>query len=91
MKRDYMYASTFPGLAYPADQLSAYIFCLDVFIISLISQEIIRFTTPESDLFKDWLRFHCVRDIAQVTPLVMERQLKKGKQGNGWRAIFYYT
>lgn len=56
--------NTFPGFPYQAEDLSAYALCLDIFVISLHSREVIRFSTPDTEAFHNWLRFHKVRDVA---------------------------
>jgi len=46
--------------------LSAYIFSIDTFIISLKNEEIIRFVTTEPDDFKQWLEHHGVRNVNET-------------------------
>ncbi len=68
----------FPGFGYPAEELSAYIFSIDTFIISLKTQEIIRHSTPDPDAFKQWLKVHHVRDISkQIGSLVYNHYFNK--------------
>lgn|GEM_PF-1329698 len=54
----------YPEFEHPASQLSAFSLCIDVFIISLKSGEIVRFKPPEPAHFKEWLCRFKVRDIA---------------------------
>ena len=64
---------TFPGFEYSAEDLSAYLLCMDVFIISLMSTQIIHFTTPDVAAFREWLDRNGVRDIThEAGSLVME-------------------
>ncbi|MBZ0098099.1 MAG: hypothetical protein K8F30_03395 [Taibaiella sp.] len=53
----------FEGFPYSAEELSAYIFSIDTFIISLKNEEIVRFVAPEPDSFKQWLDEHQVRNV----------------------------
>ncbi len=53
----------FPGFAYKAAELSAYIFSIDTFIISLKNEEIIKFVAPHPDDFKQWLDHHGIRNV----------------------------
>lgn len=54
----------YPDFDLPASQLSAFSLCIDVFIISLINGEIVRFKPKEIAHFKEWLCRFNVRDIA---------------------------
>lgn len=54
----------YPEFDYPASHLSAFSLCIDVFIISLKSGEIVRFKPHEIAHFKEWLSRFNVRDIA---------------------------
>lgn len=53
----------FEGLEYAAEELSAYIFCIDTFVISLKNGEIIRYVAEDPDVFIGWLKQHNIRDI----------------------------
>ena len=53
----------YPDFDLPASQLSAFSLCIDVFIISLINGEIVRFKPKEIAHFKEWLNHFKVRDI----------------------------
>mgnify|MGYP007089894528 CR=1 FL=1 len=53
----------YPEFDYPASHLSAFTFCIDVFIISLKNGEIVRFKPHEIAPFKEWLVRFKVRDI----------------------------
>lgn len=53
----------YPDLAYPASQLSAYSRSMDLFVISLKTEEIIRFKPDDVTLFKLWLEKYGIRDI----------------------------
>ena len=53
----------YPNLAYPASQLSAYSLSIDLFVISLKTEEIIRFKPDDVQKFKQWLEKFKIRDI----------------------------
>lgn len=53
----------YPDLDYPASQLSAYSFSLDLFVISLKTEEVIRFKPDDVEQFKLWLEKYGIRDI----------------------------
>lgn len=53
----------YPGLQFPASELSAFAVCIDLFIISLKDGEIIRFTPDNVQVFNDWLISNGVRDV----------------------------
>ncbi len=53
----------YPDLAYPASQLSAYSLSIDLFVISLKTEEIIRFKPDDVEQFKLWLEKFKIRDI----------------------------
>ena len=59
-------SSTFAGFDHDAAELSAYIFSIDTFIISLKNERIIRFVTPEPDDFKQWLDHHNIRNVNET-------------------------
>lgn len=56
----------FPGFAHKAVELSAYIFSIDTFIISLKNEEIIRFVKDSPDDFKQWLDSHGIRNVNET-------------------------
>lgn len=58
-------ADTFPGIPYPAKDLSAFAYSKegDVFILSLKNERIETFRIENVEQFKDWLIKHHVRDI----------------------------
>lgn len=53
----------YPDLKYPASQLSAYSLSRDLFVISLVTEEIIRFQPDDIQQFKLWLDEFEIRDI----------------------------
>lgn len=54
----------FAGFDYEANNLSAYIFSIDLFIISLKdSEELVRFQPDNPDAFLQWLEGHGVRNV----------------------------
>ncbi|MBL7718952.1 MAG: hypothetical protein JNL72_08960 [Flavipsychrobacter sp.] len=53
----------YPEFDYAASELSAYIFSVDFFIISLKSTKMIAFSPKDIDGFKNWLNKHEIRDI----------------------------
>ena len=59
MTQDYYY----PGLDYPANELSAYILVMNVYIISRRNGKLIRFTPADPGTFKNWLHAHGVRPV----------------------------
>ncbi|MDN3692299.1 hypothetical protein QWZ06_08490 [Chryseobacterium tructae] len=54
----------YPDFDHPASQLSAFSFCIDIFIISLKNGEIVRFKPDDIAHFKKWLSRFKIRDIA---------------------------
>ncbi len=57
------FTTRFAGFDHDATELSAYIFSIDTFIISLKNEEIIRFVTENPDDFQKWLEYHRVRNV----------------------------
>lgn len=55
--------SHFEGFAHSADELSAYVFSIDTFIISLQNKQIIRHVAERPDDFKQWLDGHGIRNV----------------------------
>ncbi|OJV55349.1 MAG: hypothetical protein BGO31_20685 [Bacteroidetes bacterium 43-16] len=53
----------YPNLEHPVAELSAYALSMGLFIISLKSEEIIRFEPSDVAHFKSWLDRHKIRDI----------------------------
>ncbi|WP_026712949.1 hypothetical protein [Flavobacterium daejeonense] len=53
----------YPDFDHPASQLSAFSLCIDAFIISLKTGEIVKFKPTEIAHFKEWLNLVNVRDI----------------------------
>lgn len=60
------FTSHFTGFEHDAAELSAYIFSIDTFIISLKNEQIIRFVTTEPDDFKLWLDYHHIRNVNET-------------------------
>jgi len=56
----------FPGFAHEAAELSAYIFSIDTFIISLKNEKIVRFVCETPDDFKQWLDGHGIRNVNET-------------------------
>jgi hypothetical protein len=54
---------TYPGFAYRAKELSAYLFGSNLFTISLKDKRIIHHQVADNDGFKAWLDAHKVRDV----------------------------
>lgn len=72
----------FPGFNHLAAELSAYIFSIDTFIISLKNEEIIKFVTPQPDDFKQWLDHHGIRNVNETLgKMVYNYYFPKGKKG----------
>lgn len=53
----------YPDLDYPLSELSAYSLAIGIFIISLKSDEIIRFEPKDEASFKSWLEKHNVWNV----------------------------
>lgn len=60
------FTTRFAGFDHDATELSAYIFSIDTFIISLKNEEIVRYVTEEPDDFKQWLEHHGVRNVNET-------------------------
>lgn len=54
----------YPDFDHAAYQLSAFILCIDIVIISLKNGEIIRFKPVDIAKFGEWLKSNGVRDVA---------------------------
>ncbi|ATL48939.1 hypothetical protein COR50_18175 [Chitinophaga caeni] len=52
----------YPGLEHKGATLSAFAVAIDVFILSLKSGELVRFTPDDPKKFRQWLEAHQVRD-----------------------------
>ncbi len=55
--------NAYPGFAFDASVLSAYILTLDTFIISLKNGEVINYVPDDADKFEHWLLENEVRNI----------------------------
>ncbi|OJV52507.1 MAG: hypothetical protein BGO31_07605 [Bacteroidetes bacterium 43-16] len=53
----------YPDLKYPIAELSAYSLAVGIFVISLISNEIIRFEPKDAECFKIWLEKYNIRNV----------------------------
>lgn len=74
------FTQQFEGFGYEASELSAYIFCIDTFVISLKNEEIVRFETREPEVFKEWLDAHGVRNVNDsIGKMVYNHYFKKRK------------
>jgi len=60
------FTTRFAGFNHDAAELSAYIFSIDTFIISLKNEEIIRFVTNQPDDFQQWLEHHGIRNVNET-------------------------
>ncbi len=58
-----MNTSSYPKFDHEADELSAFSFSIDTFIISLKNGQIVHFVAEDVQDFKAWLIKHGVRDI----------------------------
>ncbi|OSZ81932.1 hypothetical protein CAP35_01280 [Chitinophagaceae bacterium IBVUCB1] len=58
-----MKTNTYPAFPYHASELSAFLFSIDTFIVSLKNGQIIHFVADDADAFKQWLYEKGVRDI----------------------------
>lgn len=63
---DTITATSFEGFAHKVTELSAYIYSIDTFIISLHTREIIRFVTDRPDDFRQWLEHHGIRNVNET-------------------------
>lgn len=57
------FTTRFAGFDHDAAELSAYIFSIDTFIISLKNEEIVKFVAPQPDDFQHWLDHHGIRNV----------------------------
>lgn len=57
--------NNYTGLDYPATELSAFIFTIDVFIIGLRNGSVIQFSPEDIEGFKQWLLANSIRDISK--------------------------
>ncbi|HEY9177513.1 MAG TPA: hypothetical protein VIN07_07480 [Flavipsychrobacter sp.] len=73
----------FPGFNHSAAELSAYIFSIDTFIISLKNEEIIRFVAPQPDDFKQWLDHHGIRNVNETLGKMVYNYYFPKKKGKG--------
>jgi len=64
--------NTYPALAFPASELSAFAIVIDYFIISLKNSELIHFTPDNADYSHNWL-------IAHNIPYIENKRTKKGR------------
>lgn len=55
----------YPGFAYGAGELSAYILSLGIFIISLRNGRVVNHTPADAADFRLWLSAHHIRDISK--------------------------
>lgn len=53
----------YPSLKYPVADLSAYSLAIGIFVISLQSNEIIRFEPEDAASFKLWLEKYNIRNV----------------------------
>ncbi|MBN8785824.1 hypothetical protein CMT72_17055 [Elizabethkingia anophelis] len=79
-------SNTYPALAFPASELSAFAVTIDCFIISLKNGTVISFTPDDLGEFYHWLIIHNIRDIhkketKKETPSVTN-------SSNGWKGLF---
>ena len=73
-----MYNLTYPGFDYSAAELSAYIYSIGLFIIALKPNGVIQYEPHNPELFRDWLRFHGIRDINnEVGTMILDHCFKK--------------
>ena len=56
------------GFEYKSPELSAYIFSVGIFIISLKNGVVIRHEPKDPDAFLAWLRYHNIRDVRDELP-----------------------
>lgn len=60
----------FKGFGYKAEELSAYAFSIDTFVISLKTEEVIQFIPEDATAFRAWLDEHGIRDVNQDLGMV---------------------
>ena len=53
----------YPGFGYAASELSAFILCFDVFVISLKDERVIRHMPKDIVQFRLWLVMNDIRDV----------------------------
>lgn len=57
--------NTYEGLHHNANELSAFLFTIDTFILSLKDGSIIQFKPDNAESFRNWLVFNKVRDCSK--------------------------
>ena len=69
---------TYPEFPHRAGALSAYIFSIDIFIINLKNDDLVRFTPIDPAAFQQWLDAHGVRNVNdQLGKMVHEHYFGK--------------
>ncbi len=64
---NHLTSTTFPGFAYDVTELSAYIFSIDTFIISLKDgKTTVQHVTTQPDDFRQWLEHHNIRNVNEA-------------------------
>lgn len=58
--------NTYTSLNYTSSELSAFVVCIDMFIISLKNGKLIHFTPDDVSDFHDWLVCQGVREVEQA-------------------------
>jgi len=55
--------NTYEGFAYTAQEVTAFLVSMDVFIISLRRIEVIQYKPDDIEKFRQWLKSHNIREI----------------------------
>lgn len=72
--------NTFPGFEHKADELSAYLVTLGIFVMSRKEKDtgLVRFTPEDEGAFRKWLDSNNVRDITnEAGSLVLDSYAKQ--------------
>lgn len=59
-------STRFEGFGYEATELSAYVFSIDTFVISLKNGRIIRHVAEQHEAFRQWLEAHGIRNVNET-------------------------
>lgn len=78
--------NTYPALAFPAPELSAFAVTFDVFTLSLKNGKLIHFTPDDAGNFYHWLTSHNIRDIQKEE--IKNEKSPVANPGRGWKGLF---
>lgn len=78
--------NTYPALAFPASELSAFAVAIDLFIITLKNGNLIHFVPDDKGRFYDWLITHNIRDIRNEE--TKKEEMPVINTGTGLKGLF---